>query len=169
MSSYLVLGYKAYPRFSKDSYVLDVIRAILGRGQSGRLFHEIRTKRGLAYEVGVHHEASSDYGVFAVYLNSDKKNIPLSITLIMKEFFKLQVLKKKDLEEAKTFIEGEFYLQNEDNFQMADNLSFWEMIKDARNSTKYISEIKKITLKDIERVSLKLLNKNYTMALIEQK
>ena len=74
-SSYMILGYNAATRSSKDSYVLDVIRSILGRGQSGKLFIEIRSKRGLAYEVGSHHEPGLGYGFFCVYAGMDKKNI----------------------------------------------------------------------------------------------
>jgi len=54
LNSYMVLGYKTVDRLHKDSYALDVIQSILGRGQSGKIFDEIRNKRGLAYEVGVH-------------------------------------------------------------------------------------------------------------------
>mgnify|MGYP001611849245 FL=1 len=44
LNSYIVLGYKAAPRASEDSYVLDLIKALLGRGQSGRIIEEIRNK-----------------------------------------------------------------------------------------------------------------------------
>src|SRR3989338_8941603 len=40
LNSYMVLGYKSVPRTHKDSYVFDVITAILGRGQSGWIFDE---------------------------------------------------------------------------------------------------------------------------------
>ena len=73
--SYVVLGYKTVQRSYKDRYVLDVIRGILGRGQSGRLFDELRNKRGLAYEVGCHHEPAVSYGMFATYMSTNKKNI----------------------------------------------------------------------------------------------
>ena len=52
LNSYMVFGYKTVPRLHKDSCVLDVIQGVLGRGQSGRVFDEVRNKRGLAYEVG---------------------------------------------------------------------------------------------------------------------
>ena len=58
-NSYYVLAYKTPGRLVKDTYALDLIRAVLGRGQSGKMFYEIRTKLGLAYEVGVHHDPSS--------------------------------------------------------------------------------------------------------------
>ena len=168
LSSYIVLGYKTPTRLQKESYVLDVIRAVLGRGQSGKLFNEIRAKRGLAYDVGVQHEPSTDYGFFAVYLGTDKKNISIAKKIILEEFSKLKNISEKDLKEAKDYLEGEFLMQNEDNFHMADKLAFWELIKDASLAKEYLKKVKKVKKEDIARVVNKYLNKNYTMAVIKQ-
>jgi predicted Zn-dependent peptidase len=168
MNSYMVLGYKSPPRLHKDSYVLDVIRAILGKGQSGKIFDEIRNKRGLAYEVGIHHDPSTDYGIFAVYLSADKKKIPLIKKLILKEFDNLKNLTEKELKEAKTHLEGSIILDNEDTHNKADSLAFWEHINDAKLDNQYIKNIKKVIKKDIIRTAKKYLTKNYTLAIIEQ-
>jgi predicted Zn-dependent peptidase len=169
MSSYMILGYKTPSRAHKDSYVLDIITSVLGRGQSGRMFDEIRNKRGLAYEVGVQHEPQARYGTFAVYLNTHKKNISKAIGIILNEFEKLKKIKSRELQEAKTQIEGSHALENEDNFHAADELAFWEIVKDASLAKNYIREIKKVTKKDIAVVVDKFLNKNYALAVIEQK
>lgn len=167
-SSYMILGYKTAKRFEKESYVLDVIYSVLGRGQSGRLFEEIRNKQGLAYEVGVQHEASMDYGFFAVYLNTDKKNVNKAKDIILKEFAKLKKLSNKEIKEAKIQIEGSYSLENDDNFKFADQIAFWEMIKDSRLAINYIKNINQVTKKDIIKVVNKYLNKNYTLTLLEQ-
>jgi len=168
LNSYMVLGYKAVPRKSKDSYVLDVIRAILGRGQSGRLFDEIRGKRGLAYEVGVLHEPLADYGFFSVYLNTDKKNIKKIVSIILNEFKKLDNLTKKELIEAKGFLEGQYILDKEDTQELADELGFWEYIGDVGLMKDYLKNISKVNKKDIIRVAKRYLTRNYTLAVIEQ-
>jgi len=167
-NSYMVLGYKTMPFLNKDSFVFDIILGILGRGQSGRIFDEIRNKRGLAYEVGVNHESSVDYGFFAVYLNTDVKNINKIISIILKEFKKLKKISDKDLNEAKTFVEGQFLMENEDNFHLADKMAFLEMIKDSKLLSDYINKIKKIDKKDIARVVDKYLDTNYTLTIIQQ-
>jgi len=74
-NSYMVLGYKTVPRLHKESYVFDVIASILGRGQTGWIFDEIRNKRGLAYQVGVQNNPEDDYGIFAVFAGLDKKTL----------------------------------------------------------------------------------------------
>ncbi len=169
LNSYMVLGYKTVSRLHKDSFVFDVITAILGRGQSGWVFDEIRNKRGLAYQVGVNNEMESDYGMFAVYTGLDKKNIEKAKEIILEQFKRLETLTDKDLEEAKTYIEGNNALQTEDNLHHADNLAFWESIKDAKLFYSYLQNVKKVSVEEVKRVAIRYLNQNYTLVVIEQK
>jgi len=167
-NSYMVLGYKTTSRSHRDSYVLDVIYSILGRGQSGWIFEEIRNKHGLAYQVGVQNDPEDDYGIFAVFAGLDKKNIEKAKEIILQQFKKLNKINKNEFEEAKTYIEGNYTLNMEDNFQAADNFAFWETIKNASLANNYINKIKKVKINDVKRVAKKYLNKNYTLVVIEQ-
>lgn len=169
MQSYLVFGYKTVPRSHKDSYVFDVIRAILGRGQSGVLFDEIRSKRGLAYDVGVIHQADIDFGYIAAYLSTQKKNLKVVEELVYNEFKKLKHIDDKMLKEAKTFLEGEYDLAEEDNLKHADNLAFMEFCKDAEELKRYHENIRKITKNDVRRVVKRYFTDDYVMVIIEQK
>ncbi|MCX6695452.1 MAG: pitrilysin family protein, partial [Candidatus Altiarchaeota archaeon] len=99
--SYMVLGYRTVPRNHGDSFVLDVIKAVLGRGQSGWMFDEIRNKRALAYNVGVEHTPELDYGIFAVSVGTRKKNVGKVERIICDNFRRLQRLTPTQLEEAK--------------------------------------------------------------------
>lgn len=164
--TYLVLGYKVPKRDSKESYIFDVLQAILGRGQSGKLFDEIRTKRGLAYEVGVHNEPGISISLFAVYVNTDKKNVNKVIKIILNEFAKLKKIDNKDLNEAKTYIEGNFALENEDTKEKSNLIGFWELINKSENVNNYIKNIKKVTINDVRNVVKKYLNNNYTLAIL---
>mgnify|MGYP001581938347 FL=1 len=123
----------------------------------------------MAYQVGVNSEHESDYGLFAVYTNLDKKNIEKAKEIIMQQFRRLGSISKKDLEEAKTYVEGNNALQMEDNFHKADNFAFWESIKDAKLADSYLKNIRKVTIKDVKRVAKKYLNDKYTLIVIEQK
>jgi predicted Zn-dependent peptidase len=168
-TSYLVLGYKTVSRMHKDSYVLDVINSVLGKGQSGWMFEEIRNKHGLAYQIGVQSELEGDYGFFAVFAGLDKKNIDKARKIILQQFRKLERISKTELDEAKTYIEGNHTLNMEDNFHAADNLAFWEIIKNASLADNYIKNIKKVKINDVRRVARKYLNDYYTMITVEQK
>jgi predicted Zn-dependent peptidase len=168
LQSYMMMGYKTVPRLHEDSYALDVIRSILGRGQSSRLFDEIRTKRGLAYSLGVVHDPETDYGWMGVYVGTDKKNIETVKEIILKEVNNLRKTSSKEIKDAKKFIEGNYYLENEENHSMADNLASWELVGDLAGAEEYIKRIKKVTKQDIKRVIEKYM-KNYVYVGIEQK
>jgi|TARA_Y100000294_G_scaffold171406_1_gene184828 predicted Zn-dependent peptidase len=169
LNSYMVLGYKTVSRLNKDSYVLDVINGILGRGQSGWMFDEIRNKHGLAYQVGVLLEYDVDCGYFAVFVGLDKGKIEKAKNLILKQFRKLEKISPKDLSQAKTYIEGNHILLIEDNLQASDNTACWEMIKDANLAKDYIKHINKVTVNDVRRAAKQYLNDKYTLVVIEQK
>lgn len=167
-NTYTVLGFKTMPRSHRDSYVFDVINGILGRGQSGRMFIEIRGKRGLAYDVGTQHVAEVTFGYFAVYASIDKKNITLVKRLILEELEKVRTISEKDLQEAKEYIEGDYLLELEDTQKVADQLLFWEQVKHASEMDLYLRKIKAVTREDVKRVVNTYL-KNYTMVVIEGK
>ncbi len=167
--SYFVLGYKTAKRTDSDSYVLDVIKAILARGQSGILFEELRTKRGLCYEVGAHHVSGTDFGYFAVYTALDKKHREDVIKLILKLLKGLADTTPKQLAEAKTFIEGDALITYDDHQECADLLASWEILDRAEAMQEYTKRIQSVTLADVRRVASTYLHENYTLVSIEQK
>lgn len=167
-NSYLVLGFKTVIRTHPDSYVLDVINGILGRGQSGRMFNEIRGKRGLAYEVGTQHAAEKNYGYFAIYSSTDKNKIGLVKKLILEQLNKLKTISSNDLKESKEYIEGSYLLEMEDNQKLADGLLFWEQIGDANLVNEFLKKIKQVTINDVKRVVNKYF-KNYCLTIVEGK
>jgi predicted Zn-dependent peptidase len=167
LQAYTIIGFKTVPRNHKDSYVLDVIRAILGRGQSGKIFNEVRNKRGLAYDVGVYHSPSTDFGFFAVYANSNKEHVEKIKEIVLAELEKMKDVTSLELKEAKTFLEGEFLLEYEENNKMADLLAFWDQMGDVNSAFDYVDKIKKITAKDIKHVIEKHF-KHHTMTVISK-
>lgn len=169
LNSYMILGYQTIGGVHKDGYVLDVIHALLVRGQSGKIIEEIRNKRGLSYEVNISVNNMTDLGYFAVYLSTDKSNLSKTIKIIMEQFSSLSKITQNELNDAKGYIEGQFILDNEDTSDLADELSYWEALKSAKLHLAYVKNIKSVTRKDVAKVAKKYLNKNYTLAIIKQK
>jgi zinc protease len=164
-NTYLVMGYNTVERQHPDSPALEVIDAILGRGQSGKMFTEIRGKKGLAYDVGTEHISDINFGYFAIYATIDHKNLKKVEKLVLKQISRLQKVSKKDIDEAKTFTEGDYYLDLEDGQRVADQLVFWEQVKDAKLMEKYVASIKKVTPEDVRRVAKKYF-RNYVQVVI---
>ena len=86
----------------------------------------------------------------------------------MNEFNNLKKITSKELKEAKSHLEGQFILDNEDTQDRADELCYWAAVKDVKLFDNYLKVIRKVSLKDISRVSKKYFTKNYTLAVIEQ-
>ncbi len=168
-STYLALGHRTVPRLHKDSYVFDVIDGILGRGQSGWMFDEIRNKRGLAYEAGTEKAAESDFGFFATFSSIDKKNVEKVKSLILEQLKKLENVSAQDVQEAKTYIEGSYLLDSEDTQKLADELLYWEQMGDAQRYKQYLKRIYAVRVEDVRRVAKAYFRKPYVMAVIEGK
>ena len=168
VNSYVVIGFNTVPRPHKDTYVLDVINGIVGRGQSGTMFTEIRSKLGLAYDVGTQHIGEVSFGYFAVHATIDKKNIATVRKVILQEMQKLAKVTEEQIAESKAYIEGDYLLEIEDAQKRADQLLFWEHISDARHLKDYIQRIKKVTKKDIQRV-VKTYFSQYVTVVVEGK
>tara|TARA_Y100000310_G_scaffold343131_1_gene449370 strand:- start:5404 stop:6609 length:1206 start_codon:yes stop_codon:yes gene_type:complete len=169
ISSYLVFGYKTVPRKHKDSYVLDVINGILGKGQSGWMFDQIRGKKGLAYEVGTDHVAEKQFGEFAVHVSANKDKIPLVKRLIKQQMQRLKDVTELDLKESKEFLEGNFLLSNEDNQRFADTVAYGESVGDESFVHDFVSHIKEVTRKDVIRVTKKYFDKPHCVTVLEGK
>lgn len=152
LQSYFVFGYPTVQRGHKDSYAIEVVKGILGRGQSGVLFDEIRNKRGLAYEVGVHIEQGELYGFFAAYVGTDKKNIEKVRKLLLKEFNKLLCVSEQEVNESKTFLKGSFLINMEDTAKSASFITSWNIIGKEELYEKYIENIEKVTVEEVKRV-----------------
>ncbi len=165
-NSYIALGYRTIPRLHEDSFVLDVIAAILGRGQSGWLFEEIRNKHGLAYQINAYAEHDTDYGYFAITSNLEKQNIEKAKSLIIEQFRKLEVVSEIEVREAKQYVEGNFALTLEDNYHAADSLSYWETMGDALLAKDYFKKIAKVSKGDVQRAAKKYLTNNYAFVTI---
>ncbi len=79
---------------------------------------------------------------------------------------KVKNVSQKDVDEAKTFVEGSYALQMEENFNRADNIAFWETISKAEDASSYLDKIKKVSTKDVQRVAKQYFNENYTLCMI---
>ena len=159
LQSYSCVGFRAYPRTSRMSYCFDVIDAILGRGQSGRIFDEVRNKRGLAYDAGVEYEASFGFGMFYAYACTERKDEEAAREVIWEELDKLGELSGEDLSEAKTFVAGRYLMRNDEPMSWADNLCFAREAGDVRKALDYPDAVASVTLDEVVATAEKSLRK----------
>lgn len=72
-SNYIVQGFIAPPKLSKDYYATLILNTFLGSGMSSLLFSKLREESALVYEVASHYEAYPLRGLLLFALSNDEK------------------------------------------------------------------------------------------------
>ncbi|MFI5265723.1 MAG: M16 family metallopeptidase [Candidatus Levyibacteriota bacterium] len=148
----------------KEKYILEVLAAILGRGMSSRLFHELREVRGLAYSVGAYADSSKDVGYLAVFAGVDKNRADEAISVSLDELLKVCTpgeITKEELAKAKEFIKGHFTLDLEDTRSVATHYA-GDLILEGKmeNPDEVLSQIEAVTLEEVVATARKYIKKD---------
>jgi predicted Zn-dependent peptidase len=86
-------------------YVARIVSGILSGGMFGRLFIEVREKRGLCYSVSARHSASRDYGALIVYAGTTPERAQETLDVLLKEIrIAPGTVKNEELERVKANI-----------------------------------------------------------------
>ena len=160
--TWVVRGYLVPGIESEDYATFKVISALLGHGLSGRLFVNLRERRGLAYTTSAIYESQADPTGFFIYIGTDPKN-----TKAVREGFDVEMARlsqepvsDQELAEAKSKFVGAFDLSHEGNSSQAFYLSFYELMgRGFQFDENYPELIEKVSAKDIQRVAEKYLSK----------
>lgn len=165
-SAYCVWTWHSYPQKSQLAFAMEVVNAVVGRGQSGTLVDVLRNKHGLAYEVGTLYDCFRDYGYFSVNAAIPKMKLAIAQKAIFQELRKLQSISDQQIQEAKNFIIGKFKVDNEDTLERAEQLCFFEQCGDYRLMEKYVANIRAVKKEDVRLVVSDVLSKHYSLAII---
>jgi len=78
------------PRAAHEHETLERLAiAVLSGGMSGRLFSEVREKRGLCYAVSAHYRASREHGVVTAYAGTTPERAQESLDVLVAELHRL--------------------------------------------------------------------------------
>src|SRR5262249_16382952 len=100
--SHIVIGFPGTTVADPDRFPLEVLSTILS-GQGGRLFVELRDKKGLAYRISAFSLEGVDPGYVAVYMATSPENLNVAVAGIQEELAKVREkqITKQELERAK--------------------------------------------------------------------
>ena len=169
--SALLIGFLRPTIFEKkDVDVLEVMAAILG-GQDGRLFTEIREKRGLAYYTGTFGILGPDPGLIVFYAGTTKEKLREVEKLLLKEIKKIKTsyVRDEELELAKNNLIGQAEVGSQKNSQNAFRQALDELYGlGFENSKDHEERIRAVTKEDIKQVANKYFKKdNYAVVIIQ--
>jgi len=114
--THLTIGFHNVSRFHPDKYTSRLLHIILGGNMSSRLFHEIREKKGLAYDISTSIKHYTDTGAFLIGAGVDNKKLAKSVEIIMRELRKIKKIRiqNDEFQRAKDFYKGQLFMGLED-------------------------------------------------------
>jgi zinc protease len=97
-------------RADPDFYPLAVVNSVIGGGQNGHLFQEIRAKRGLSYGANSSLGARVDGGLLSAATQTKNESAAEVVDLVLAEFNRLrtEAVTEQAVTDRETFITGGF-------------------------------------------------------------
>lgn len=157
--AHVVYGFPGTTITDPDRFALEVLATILS-GQGGRLFVELRDKRGLAYRVSAFSVEGVDPGYFAVYIATSPENLAVAKSGIEDELGKVAAVPvpKAELERAKRYLVGAHEISLQRRAALASTLAFHEAYGVGWDEyRRYAPGILAVTAADVQRVAQKYL------------
>jgi zinc protease len=157
--AHVVYGFPGTTITDRDRFALEVLATILS-GQGGRLFVELRDKRGLAYRVSAFSVEGVDPGYFAVYIATSPENLAVARSGIEDELGKVASVPvpKAELERAKRYLVGAHEISLQRRAALASTLAFHEAYGVGWDEyRRYAPGILAVTATDVQRVAKKYL------------
>ena len=81
----VVVAYDAPPEGHADSILEKMVVSVLSGGMSGRLFSEVREKRGLCYSVSAGYRGDKEFGTVSAYVGTTPERAQESLTVLLSE------------------------------------------------------------------------------------
>jgi predicted Zn-dependent peptidase len=157
------------PRVEDRDYApVKVLGTVLGGGLAGRLFVELRDKRGLAYTAASYYDPLADPGSLVVYLGTAPKNAVRAEQALAQEIARIrtQPVGAAELKRAKAYLLGSFAMDRRTNARQAWYLAFYESLGVGYDfPTRYRQAVEAVTAADVLRVAKTYLQPLTTVVL----
>src|SRR5574341_356822 len=123
----ILMGYLG-PGLNDPTYpAVRVLGAVLGGGMAGRLFVEIRDRRGLAYSLGVLTPYRTGPAFFVTYLGTARQNVAAAEAAALEELERVRTapVGAGELARAKAYVLGNLAMDRRTNARRAWYLAFF--------------------------------------------
>jgi len=153
----------------KDRFAIFLLDQILG-GQSGRLFLELRDKRGICYAVQTTGESKlNNRGWFGIYTATSPDKVELSLKVIRSEIERLydKGINDMELEAGKRYILSDYDNRKQTALNIANMLAYNKLFgRDAGYYNRFPEFIKNVTGTDINTVIKKYFSPDSFITLV---
>jgi zinc protease len=157
-------------RDNPDYYAVTALNEIFGGGFTSRLVQNVRSKKGLAYEVGGGIGTAYDHpGLFEISMGTKSGTTAASIDALNEEIdgLKAHPPTPEELKKAKDSILNSFVFQFDSKGKvLAERMGYEFYGYPADFLERYQAGIEKVTLEDVNRVAAKYVHKDQLAVLV---
>jgi len=167
--AHLVIGFRGVTVADPDRFALEIIAQLLA-GQGGRLFLELRDRRGLAYAVNASNTEGVAPGHFTVYIATAPEKLDEARAGMLEELAKLvqQTPPDEELERAKRYLIGNHAIGLQRNAAHAGTISLnalYGLGPDA--DCAFPEQVAAVGKEDVLRVARRIIDlEAYTLAVV---
>lgn len=149
----IALAYPSVPIDDPDYYVAKVVIGVLSGGMSGRLFVEVREKRGLVYRVSASHSAARGRAAVFASAGTTPENGEETLEVMLQELKRVgEGVSAEELERAKADLKSRLIMQSElSSVRSSALVNDWWNLRRLRTIGEIKSGIEAVTSEDILR------------------
>jgi zinc protease len=150
------------PLTAPDYPAVRVLGTVLGGGMSGRLFTELRDRRGLAYSVGTLGTFRTGPSFLVTYLGTAPPNAGAAEAGVRAELERIrgEQINERELARAKAFLLGTLAMDRRTNARHAWYLAFFEVIGAGWEfPDRYAAAVEAVTIADVSGAARRYLER----------
>ncbi len=147
----IALAHRSVPLEHPEYYTAKVIVGVLSGGMAGRLFIEVREKRGLVYRVSSSHNGARGRGAVFTYAGTTPENAEETLKITMEELRKVKDgVSAEELKRSKADLKSRVIMSSESSSARASHLvNDWWNIGRVRTLDEIKQSIDKVSNEDI--------------------
>ena len=150
-------------RFDPEYYTIDLISDLLSNGHSSRMYQSLVKEKHLFSEINAFITGDIDGGLFLITGKLfDRTDIQIAEQAIFEELDKLSQgnVKENELQKVKNKVEATLIFSEISVLQKAMNLSYYQLLGDAKLFNKETDKYNSVTVSNIQKSAAKLFNRN---------
>lgn len=151
-----------------DHATVKVLSTILGGGMAGRLFVELRDRRGLAYAATSYYDPVREPGALVLYLGTAPENAARAEEALIREVERIrrEPVGAEELGRARGYLLGRYAMDRRTNERQAWYLAFYEIQGQGQDfPERYRRAVEAVTPADVQRVAQQVLGTVTTLVL----
>ncbi|MEL6397095.1 MAG: insulinase family protein, partial [Planctomycetota bacterium] len=150
----ILMAHDAPPAGTSETMKQRLLTAVLSGGMSGRLFTEVRERRGLCYSVSASYSADRDFGVVSAYVGTTPERAQESLDVLNDEMRKIgspgSEITRDEYDRARVGLKSRLVFSGESTSARAGSLAGdWYRLGRTRTLEERAAEVDAVSLEEL--------------------